>query len=148
MLFISASCTCFNRSSLAFTAHLDKDITVLGADQPIPFDNVSLNLGGAYDARHAQFRSPVAGTYTFHITLTTNAGYTLAAVVLLNGNPVVKIRTGNDNQFNTASNSVVLHMDAGDDLWIQHDHDISDSNRLFYGEGFLTSFTGHLISRD
>lgn len=148
MSFFSAACTCFNRSALAFTAHLDKDISILGGDQFLPFDNVTLNLGNAYDGRHSQFRAPVDGTYEFHATLSTNAGYTLAADIMLNGNPVVKIRTGNDNQFNTANNAIVVHMMAGDDLWIQHDHDISDSNRLYYGEGFLTSFSGHLVARD
>ena len=144
----SAACTCYNRSALAFTAHLDKDITVLGANQAIPFDNVTLNLGGAYDGRHSQFRAPVAGTYEFHMTLSTNAGYQLAADVMLNGKPVVKIRTGNDNQFNTATNAVILHMNTGDDMWVQHSQNITDSNKLYYGEGFLTSYSGHLVARD
>lgn len=127
---------------------MDKDVGILGADQPLPFDNVTLNLGNAYDARHAQFRAPVDGIYEFHVTLSTNAGYTVAATVMLNARPVVNIRTGNPNQFNSATNAVVLHMTTGDDLWIQHSHNISDSNRLYYGEGYLTTFSGHLVARD
>jgi hypothetical protein len=133
---------------VAFTAHLDKDITVLGVDQPVPFDNVTLNEGNAYDARHAQFRAPFNGTYQFFASLTNNAGYTLAASFMLNGSPVIKIRTANDNQFHTATNGLLLHMRKGDDLWVQHAHSISDSNRLYHGEGLLTTFSGYIVSKD
>lgn len=133
---------------MAFTAHLDKDITVLGIDQAIPFDNVTLNAGNAYDARHAQFRAPFNGTYQFFATLTNNAGYQLAAQFMLNGSPVVKIRTANDNQFHTATNGMAIHMQAGDDLWVQHAHSITDSNRLYHGTGLYTTFSGYLITRD
>ncbi|XP_052778373.1 caprin-2-like [Mya arenaria] len=142
-----AACMCFNTTAVAFTAHLDEDITVLGADQPIPFRNVTLNEGNAYDARHAEFRAPVNGTYQFYVTISTRAGYQVVADIMLNGTPVVKLRSGNDNQVNTVTNGVALNMKAGDDLWVQHDHSISDSNRLFKDEGLLTTFSGHLVNR-
>ncbi|KAH3880107.1 hypothetical protein DPMN_004020 [Dreissena polymorpha] len=66
---------------------------------------------------------------------------------MLNGNPVVKLRTGNQNQVNSATTGVTLTLNAGDDVWVQHDHAIADSNRLFYDEGFLTTFTGHLVNK-
>lgn len=144
----TAACRCFNNYAVAFTAHIDKDITTLGIDQPVPFDNVTLNEGNAYDSRHAQFRAPFNGTYQFYASLTSNAGYLLAAEFLLNGSPVINIRTGNDNQFHTATNGLVIHMNAGDDLWVQHAHSPSDSNRLFHGEGLLSTFSGYLVDKD
>jgi len=106
-----------------------------------------LCAGNGYDVRHAQFRTPVNGIYQFYVSMATRSGYTVAVDIMLNGSPVVKMRTGNDNQFNTATNSIILKLSQGDDVWVEHDTSITDSNRLFHDEGKLSTFSGHLVSR-
>ena len=147
-LYFPDSCACYNTSAIAFNAHLSKNVATLGKDQPIPFDNVTLNSGSGYDKRHSQFRAPINGIYQFFVSLTTDAGYSLAADVLQNNQVVLKVRTGNSNQVNTAANEFLVHMNAGDDIWVQHSLNVTDSNSLFYDQGLFTTFSGYLVARD
>lgn len=111
----------------------------------MPFDNVTLNLGNFYDTRHSTFTAPVDGIYQVYVTVATNAGYQLVVDILHNNNLLAKLRTGNANQWNTATNTVIARMKKGDDIWVQHDKTTSDSNRLYYGDGMITSFSGYRI---
>ncbi|KAL4227029.1 hypothetical protein ACF0H5_015005 [Mactra antiquata] len=139
-------CHC-NSSTIAFTAHLNRDVKVFGVDQPYPFEEVTLNEGNGYDARHSQFRAPVAGLYRFVVTLATQSGYRVSADMMLNDKIIVKLQSGTSNYFSSATNGIYLQLNAGDDVWVQHDHSISDSNYLFQQEGLLSTFSGYLISR-
>ena len=132
---------------MAFTAFLDKTINTFGAKQPLPFDNVTLDIGDVYDPRHAAFTAPFDGIYQVFVTLVSNAGIQLVVDILHNNVLLTKVRTGNENQWHTATNSVIVHMRKGDDIWVQHSA-TTDSNRLYVNEGMLTSFSGYLIHKD
>ena len=146
--FFPASCSCSNDSAVAFTAFLNKNVLTFGIQQPVPFDNVTLNYGNAYDTRQEAFTAPVDGIYQVSVTIATNAGYTLVVDILHNRSLLAKLRTGNDNQWHTATNNIIVRMKKGDDIWVEHDKTTSDSNRLYYGSGMITTFSGYLVHRD
>ena len=145
--YISDTCHCFDGPNVAFTAFLDKNVATFGAKQPLPFDNITLNSGNVYDPRHAAFTAPFDGVYQVFVTIATNAGYTLVVDILHNSTPITKLRTGNENQWHTATNGVIVHMRKGDDIWVEHSA-TGDSNRLYFGDGMITSFSGYLIHKD
>ena len=53
---------------VAFAASITKDITNFGTGQPLVFDQVTTNVGAAYDDRHGTFRAPISGIYQFSFT--------------------------------------------------------------------------------
>ena len=86
------------------------------------------------------FTAPFDGIYQVFVTIVSNAGYQLAVDILHNNVLLTKVRTGNQNQWHTATNGVMVHMRKGDDIWVQHSA-TADSNRLYVNEGMLTSFS-------
>ncbi|WAR25943.1 hypothetical protein MAR_011647 [Mya arenaria] len=58
-------CNCPSMGVVAFSATITKDVTNFGSHQPLVFDKVITNVGGAYDSRHGTFRAPVDGIYQF-----------------------------------------------------------------------------------
>ncbi|KAH3839133.1 hypothetical protein DPMN_112557 [Dreissena polymorpha] len=55
---------------IAFFATISRhDLSNLGEEQVLLFDNVRYNVGNAYNGRHGSFTAPVDGTYVFHVTL-------------------------------------------------------------------------------
>ena len=72
---ISASCGCsILFAPIAFSASLTSDISRLGVEQEIIFDQVHLNVGNNYDVRHGNFRAPVDGTYEFTVSMLAPGG--------------------------------------------------------------------------
>ncbi|XP_052782456.1 complement C1q tumor necrosis factor-related protein 3-like [Mya arenaria] len=61
-------------SPVAFLATLTNHITHAGALQPIAFNRVVTNVGGAYNVHLGSFVAPVSGIYVFSTTLLSYPG--------------------------------------------------------------------------
>ena len=109
---------------------------------------MTLNSGSGYDTRDAAFTAPVDGIYQIFVTIASNAGYKLVMDIMHNRTPLTKLRTGNENYWHSATNGVIVRMKKGDDIWVEHDRTTTDSNRLYYMDGMITSFSGYLIHKD
>ncbi|XP_045166220.1 complement C1q-like protein 4 [Mercenaria mercenaria] len=144
----SSQCQCPVSKAVAFSATLTHDITNLGVSQPIIYDKVITNVGGAYDARHGSFRAPVSGTYKFSFSVLqgTSAMY-IAVELVRNGSPIGRVRTGDYGYYAVGTNIVNVHLDAEDDVWVQHQDNLGSRIVKANGGGF-SLFTGHLVKAD
>ncbi|KAL3852121.1 hypothetical protein ACJMK2_015804 [Sinanodonta woodiana] len=142
--YFEESCYCGKNNTIVFNSFLSKNAANFGLRQPIYFDNITLNIGNGYDARHGVFRAPRNGTYTFSSSVTTNAGSQIAIEIVKNGEQLVQMRSLNDYMWSMATSVVNVNLLKGDDVWVRHSA-IGDANVLQIDDGLYTSFSGYLI---
>ncbi|KAM8795437.1 C1q-related factor [Eudromia elegans] len=90
----------------------------------LKFDDVVTNLGNSYDAASGKFTCAVAGTYffTYHVLMRGGDGTSMWADLCKNGQVRASaIAQDADQNYDYASNSVILHLDAGDEVFIKLD---------------------------
>ncbi|XP_025899466.1 C1q-related factor [Nothoprocta perdicaria] len=90
----------------------------------LKFDDVVTNLGNSYDAASGKFTCAVAGTYffTYHVLMRGGDGTSMWADLCKNGQVRASaIAQDADQNYDYASNSVVLHLDSGDEVYVKLD---------------------------
>ncbi|KAM9292225.1 complement C1q-like protein 2 [Gastrophryne carolinensis] len=90
----------------------------------LKFDDVVTNLGAQYDPSSGKFTCQTPGTYyfTYHILMRGGDGTSMWADLCRNGQVRASaIAQDADQNYDYASNSVVLHLDAGDEIYIKLD---------------------------
>ncbi|XP_069607484.1 C1q-related factor [Ranitomeya imitator] len=90
----------------------------------LKFDDVVTNLGNNYDAASGRFSCTVPGTYffTYHVLMRGGDGTSMWADLCKNGQVRASaIAQDADQNYDYASNSVILHLDAGDEVYIKLD---------------------------
>uniref|UniRef100_A0AAV2JW95 C1q domain-containing protein n=3 Tax=Gobiidae TaxID=8220 RepID=A0AAV2JW95_KNICA len=88
------------------------------------FDDVVTNLGNHYDATTGKFTCQVSGIYyfTYHVLMRGGDGTSMWADLCKNGQVRASaIAQDADQNYDYASNSVVLHLDSGDEIYIKLD---------------------------
>ncbi|XP_009565595.2 C1q-related factor [Cuculus canorus] len=90
----------------------------------LKFDDVVTNLGNSYDAASGKFTCAIPGTYffTYHVLMRGGDGTSMWADLCKNGQVRASaIAQDADQNYDYASNSVILHLDAGDEVFIKLD---------------------------
>ncbi|XP_076853147.1 C1q-related factor isoform X2 [Brachyhypopomus gauderio] len=90
----------------------------------LKFDDVVTNLGNNYDGTLGKFVCSVPGTYFFiyHVLMRGGDGTSMWADLCKNGQVRASaIAQDADQNYDYASNSVILHLDAGDEVYIKLD---------------------------
>ena len=106
---------------VAFFATLTNTQMHLGYLQNIAFDHVETNIGNSYDNNSGVFRAPEAGTYVFSTTLMTHIDHTTYYGIYLNLRQVSQMLImGQQKSYDTESQTVVLHLNKGDDVSVKH----------------------------
>ena len=113
------------------------------SDVIITFEHVFTNFGNHFDTYTGVYTSPVSGAYYFsfniHMASTHKNPY---VKLMLNGKMQVSVHDYDfRDAFDSTSNSCILEMQAGDQVWLQLDADnevSSNSNRY-------TTFSGYLL---
>nr|XP_033802413.1 complement C1q-like protein 2 [Geotrypetes seraphini] len=88
------------------------------------FDDVVTNLGNHYDPASGKFTCQVPGIYyfTYHILMRGGDGTSMWADLCKNGQVRASaIAQDADQNYDYASNSVVLHLDTGDEIYVKLD---------------------------
>ncbi|KAJ8013054.1 hypothetical protein DPEC_G00049320 [Dallia pectoralis] len=88
------------------------------------FDDVVTNLGKHYDPSTGKFTCQVSGIYyfTYHVLMRGGDGTSMWADLCKNGQVRASaIAQDADQNYDYASNSVVLHLDSGDEIYIKLD---------------------------
>ncbi|XP_069120452.1 cerebellin-1-like isoform X2 [Argopecten irradians] len=114
----------------------------LGDHQIILFDTVVTNDGNGYDPRNGQFTAPVTGLYAFSVTvMCVGNESTLHVAIMKDGQRIGRVYA-NGNSFDNGSKFVVVQLDAGQMVWVEHEFD--PSGYKIYGNGY-SAFSGFLI---
>ena len=130
---------------VAFTAYLDKSLSHLGINHPIPFDKVMLNEGNAFNPHTGMFQCPQSGVYLFSFTIESHNAYVIVAKLVVDGNNQLDaITDGSGGHYQTASTTAIVRVTSGQSVWVAtyHNNDVTlfDSDRFRY-----TSFSGVLL---
>ena len=118
------------------------------ANLTIKLDYVKQNVGGGYidDINHTdygKFITPVNGTYQFIVTVMNANQPGVYGLLVVNGVQESTSYAG-EISLQMGMATTVVHLDAGDHVWIENDVDSSGHE---YRKGY-TSFSGHLIRAD
>ncbi|XP_073407990.1 complement C1q-like protein 2 [Dendrobates tinctorius] len=90
----------------------------------LKFDDVVTNVGEHYDPSTGKFTCEVPGVYyfTYHILMRGGDGTSMWADLCKNGQVRASaIAQDADQNYDYASNSVVLHLDSGDEIYVKLD---------------------------
>ncbi|XP_037552567.1 complement C1q-like protein 2 [Nematolebias whitei] len=88
------------------------------------FDDVITNLGNHYDPNSGKFTCHVSGIYffTYHVLMRGGDGTSMWADLCKNGQVRASaIAQDADQNYDYASNSAVLHLDSGDEVYVKLD---------------------------
>ena len=134
----STICYCYvfsapNCQNVAFMASLSKSIPHVQSGVQLKFDSVQLNTGNAYLPFHGNFIAPVSGTYFFTYTATTNPNAWIRIYLKRNGIVVGQlVNTALLSNYLKTTESVVLHLNKSDDVWLET-YDIKGDATIAYG---------------
>ena len=130
----------------SFSAYLNQNISSLGPDQTIIYNEILLNDGTAYNQNSGIFTVPVTGTYLF----TASAEHYLSTLIWLkivkNGVLQASIKVyPYPNKNSQGSNTVIIRCTHGDNVWVAVDSSagfvaLEGSSRLR-----TNTFTGVLL---
>ncbi|KAG2459564.1 complement C1q-like protein 2 [Erpetoichthys calabaricus] len=90
----------------------------------LKFDDVVTNLGNHYDPSTGKFTCQVSGIYffTYHVLMRGGDGTSMWADLCKNGQVRASaIAQDADQNYDYASNSAVLHLDSGDEVYVKLD---------------------------
>jgi glucuronosyltransferase len=110
---------------------------------PIVFDHVLTNIGGAYNGKSGIFACHQPGVYVFYWVTTNKDTTYMDSELVVNGEEQCQAfsDSGNHNDYTVASNTVVVDLKQGDQVWIRigtwHDGQLGGEKR--------TSFSGWLL---
>lgn len=119
----------------------------LHINQTIIFDNVMLNLGGAYRSQHGLFVANTPGIYIFSVSIMALSGGIDSTMVFImkNGQEVAAaIADGRGSPHDQGSTTVVLQLLVGDEVWVsvqRHDDTAIWTDSLDSFMGCLVAYT-------
>ncbi|XP_077998033.1 uncharacterized protein LOC144451134 [Glandiceps talaboti] len=109
----------------------------------IVYDKVYSNDGNGYNTSTGKFTCPVSGMYYFMISALQHNSYNLHVCLMKNTTqlPCIHVRNSGGRQYGAASNSVIIDVDQGDEIWAR-----LYSGYAVYSSGYeFTTFTGYLL---
>ncbi|XP_035243188.1 complement C1q-like protein 4 [Anguilla rostrata] len=129
---------------IAFYAGLRKQHE---GSEVLKFDDVVTNVGNYYEPTTGKFTCPLPGIYyfTYHVLMKGGDGTSMWADLKKNGQVRASaIAQDADQNYDYASNSVILHLDVGDEVCVQ-----LDGGKVHGGNtNKYSTFSGFLIYPD
>ncbi|VDI79696.1 Hypothetical predicted protein [Mytilus galloprovincialis] len=116
----------------------------LGIGQTVLFEHVITNIGGGLDPNTSIFKAPITGVYHFDAIVMSHHGEDME--IVKNGNGLVRLYSGNGDTWGVGMQSVVIQMNAGDDVWVRvlDIPSFNDGNIRVFGS-LWSSFSGFLV---
>ncbi|XP_043930926.1 complement C1q-like protein 2 [Protopterus annectens] len=109
----------------------------------LKFDDIVTNIGNQYDSTTGKFTCHVPGIYffTYHVLMRGGDGTSMWADLCKNGQVRASaIAQDADQNYDYASNSAVLHLDSGDEVYVKLDGGKShggNNNKYSTFSGFI-----------
>ncbi|XP_060580524.1 heavy metal-binding protein HIP-like, partial [Ruditapes philippinarum] len=130
---------------IAYKAHLTKSVSP-GANERIIFDDVQLNLGGAYHPIPGGFSPPYTGTYLFSVSICSKGGHFIVLDLMRNTDVIGRILAGDAGNYDDCSSeTTVAQLHSGDEVFVQHH--LTTGDCIHYQPHTINSFTGTLLQR-
>ncbi|KAF4080977.1 hypothetical protein AMELA_G00155480 [Ameiurus melas] len=135
----------YSQLRVAFSAARATNLAPGTLDQPIAFDLLHSNLGGAFDPPSGHFSCPAAGTYVFFFHILKLAISVPLYINMMRNDEVVASAYANDGapDHETASNHALLPLRVGDHIWLRL------HRGAIYGSSWkYSTFSGFLLYPD
>ena len=129
---------------VAFKAHMTKSVSP-GANEHIIFDDVQVNLGGAFHEHTSVFLAPVNGTYLFSVSVCSAAGHFIVLDLMRTTTMIGRILAGDTAYDDCSSETTITVLTAGDEVYVQHRNNVGDY--IHVQEHTVNSFTGVLLQQ-
>ncbi|KAJ8313336.1 hypothetical protein KUTeg_009122 [Tegillarca granosa] len=136
-----------NIEVVAFSSRLTTSLGGLGQHQTVKFNQIVTNEGNAYDKVLGMFIAPVTGLYVFTWTISTKNGKWQSTELVKEGtaygysmvdSSFQPSSYGSNPDYITASNTVVLQVEANQRVWIRTGNQ---------GEGFLDAQKAQIMPK-
>ncbi|XP_035692010.1 C1q-related factor-like [Branchiostoma floridae] len=128
---------------VAFSAALANRIVNVLENTIVKYNILHTNEGRAYDMATGKFTTPIPGYYMFTYSgMTTSVkGSAYWSRLVLHGEPVISLYDKSVGEHLSSSNSVILLLKPGDEVWVE-----LDARSSMWGDytGYVT-FSGYLI---
>ncbi len=131
-----------NRLS-AFSAVRSTSFTPSSDNQALPFDvgTVHTNVGDDFDAASGRFTCEIPGIYLFTYSIMTSTSSTLV-LLMKNDVRINSVYRQNENLYDMISNTAVLQLDVGDEVWLQCWH---SGYQIYSDSDLYTTFSGVIL---
>ncbi|XP_033725748.1 uncharacterized protein LOC117315595 [Pecten maximus] len=103
----------------AFSAQMADHAQSLSSHQTVLFPHSILNEGAAYDNLTGIFTCPEAGVYHFSVTIMAFSNEQVETELVVNANLLMRNYAGGNQRYNQGSNSVMVHLNVGDRVWVR-----------------------------
>ena len=127
---------------MAFYAQLSRNVN-LASYQTVEYDIVKTDIGHSYNPQHGIFTAPVKGVYLFSASICTTPDNAVHLNMVKNGNIVAYLYSYN-NGWDLGSQTVVLELTKGDEVWMKHDPKYDQAGKSTL-TSYFNSFSGVLL---
>ncbi|XP_010887842.2 complement C1q tumor necrosis factor-related protein 3 [Esox lucius] len=137
-----------NKPEVAFSASLvvkdgQNNLGPYDSDKDLVFDEVTVNIGGAYDPQTGNFTAPAGGVYHFIFSCYAGTTKKVNVELLKNGVNIAAIsETGNPefSIYHGGSSGVTVELRKGDKV-----HVVLRNGSSIYVNSRINMFSGHLL---
>ncbi|XP_077997738.1 uncharacterized protein LOC144450869 [Glandiceps talaboti] len=128
---------------VAFSVVKTSSIGRVSSHTVIVYDKVYSNDGNGYSTSTGKFTCPVSGMYYFTISAMRYSSSELFVCLMKNTTrlPCVWINNTSDWAYGGVSNSVIIDVDQGDEIWVR----LHSNTAVYSNNNEYTTFTGYLL---
>ncbi len=112
------------------------------------FEEEQTNVGSHFDMQTNKFTCQIAGTYVFFFTISSNRRSNSPYIMLVkDGSNINAVHIADtDDNFHQSSNMAILHLEAGNQVWLQFVYFSGDE--VYSDTYHFSSFSGFLLFAD
>ncbi|XP_070541974.1 complement C1q subcomponent subunit B-like [Ptychodera flava] len=132
-------------SRMAFSVVRTSSLGPVSSHTTVIYDKVYSNVGNGYSSSTGKFTCSVSGIYFFMISgMRIHSHSHFMYICLMKNNeklPCVYVHNSGQRHYGAASNSVIIDLEAGDEVWVR----LGYGHALYSDSNEYASFTGYLL---
>ncbi|XP_070543123.1 complement C1q subcomponent subunit B-like [Ptychodera flava] len=128
----------------AFSASRTSTLGPVSGDTTVIYNKVYANVGNGYSLSTGKFTCSVSGVYFFMMSGMRRPTSHILYICLMKNNeklPCVYVHNSGQRQYGSASNSVIIDLQEGDEVWVR----LSSGRALYSDNDEYATFTGYLL---
>ncbi|XP_070543124.1 complement C1q subcomponent subunit B-like [Ptychodera flava] len=128
----------------AFSASRTSILGPVSEDTTVIYNKVYANVGNGYSLSTGKFTCSISGVYFFMMSCMRHATPHNMYICLMKNNeklPCVFVSNSGQRQYGAASNSVIIDLQEGDEVWVR----LSSGRALYSDNDEYATLTGYLL---